>query len=376
MRAFFQRQSKGMLLVIIAVVALSTALFLGCENQSTVPTEPGLSTETMGSAKFQAQLQKVMAVQDRQTQRLIQIPGVVGTGTGLGPNGQPVVRVFVATPDVANIPAVVENIPVDVKVTGRFVARSDPTAWFDRPVPIGVSTGHPDITAGTIGARVQDESGNLFALSNNHVYADVNEANIGDDELQPGPYDGGSAPEDVIGQLTDYEPILFDGSNNTIDAAIASTTSNLVGTSTPADGYGTPSATTKSASVGMAVRTFARTTGLTSGEVSEVNVTVDVCYKTAGPFRCKKLARFMNQISITPGDFSDGGDSGSLIVDTNNNPVGLLFAGSSTRTLANPIDAVLTRFNVTIDAGQPVTDISVSGISAPASVVQGDAVSI
>ena len=30
-------------------------------------------------------------------------------------------------------------------------------------------------------------------------------------------------------------------------------------------------------------------------------------------------------------------------------PVGLLFAGSSTTTLANPIDVVLDRFGVTID---------------------------
>jgi serine protease len=49
--------------------------------------------------------------------------------------------------------------------------------------------------------------------------------------------------------------------------------------------------------------------------------------------------------------FSLGGDSGSLIIsdDVNKNPVGLLFAGSNTNTIANRIDLVLSRFDVTVD---------------------------
>jgi hypothetical protein len=80
-------------------------------------------------------------------------------------------------------------------------------------------------------------------------------------------------------------------------------------------------------------------------------VTVTVCFE--GVIFCTKSATFVNQFTITPGDFSDGGDSGSLIVtnDGNNHAVGLLFAGSSTRTIANPIGVVLNRFGVTIDGG-------------------------
>jgi len=58
-------------------------------------------------------------------------------------------------------------------------------------VPTGVSTGHPAITAGTIAARVTDGI-NVYALSNNHVYADENQAALGDEMIQPGTYDGGS----------------------------------------------------------------------------------------------------------------------------------------------------------------------------------------
>ncbi len=96
---------------------------------------------------------------------------------------------------------------------------------------------------------------------------------------------------------------------------------------------------------------YGRTTGLTHGTVSEISVTVNVCYE--GFVVCTKWARFVDQIAITDGTFSGGGDSGSLIVthDANKYPVGLLFAGSSTRTIANPIGPVLQRFNVTIDDG-------------------------
>jgi PKD repeat protein len=115
------------------------------------------------------------------------------------------------------------------------------------------------------------------------------------------------------------------------------------------------------ATVGQLVQKYGRTTGHTQGEVTEVNVTVNVCYETAGPFQCKSYAKFIDQIGIAGADgtnFSSGGDSGSLIVtdDGSNSPVGLLFAGSDTRTLANPIQVVLDRFNVTIDDGSGTTE--------------------
>ena len=94
---------------------------------------------------------------------------------------------------------------------------------------------------------------------------------------------------------------------------------------------------------------YGRTIKLTVGQVSELNVTIDICYE--GVQQCTKWARFSNQIAISDGFFSAGRDSGSLIVtnDANKNPLGLLFAGSSTRTITNALGLVLTRFGVTID---------------------------
>ncbi len=228
----------------------------------------------------------------------------------------------------------------------------DPTARFGRPVPIGVSTGHPDITAGTIGCRLTDGT-YIYALSNNHVYANSNEATIGDTILQPGRVDGGVAPDDAIGTLAACEPIEFGPrGSNMIDAAIAKIKMVVVdgqevpavGNSTPSNGYGTPSSTTAEATLDLSVQKYGRTTGQTNGVVDSINATIKVRY--SGGF-----AIFVNQIVITPGTFSAGGDSGSLIVtdDEDCNPVGLLFAGSSTMTVANPIDAVLDTFEVTID---------------------------
>ena len=87
---------------------------------------------------------------------------------------------------------------------------------------------------------------------------------------------------------------------------------------------------------------YGRTTGQTSGRIYALNASVKVEYDQG-------VALFTGQIIVTPGRFSSGGDSGSLIVDSKKNPVGLLFAGSSLYTVANPIDEVLSALGVTID---------------------------
>ncbi|RIH66869.1 PKD domain-containing protein [Mariniphaga sediminis] len=356
---------KKLLLRVFAVLLLVT-LFQTCNEPYDSSVGPLQWEQPPGLAIAVEKVQSVVNLQDKISNALFRNPEVVGMGTGLNDDGVPAIVIYTRSkvehrPDISienvgrgarptALPVSVENVPVVSKVTGMFKAYAEPTSWFPRPVPIGVSTGHPDITAGTIGCRVKDAEGNVFALSNNHVYANRNEASIGDNVLQPGPYDGGSDPADAIGTLYDFEPISF-SENNLMDAAIALCSTGTLGTSTPADAYGTPGSTTVSAAIGLDVQKYGRTTGWTHGTISEINVTVDVCYQSRGPFKCVQAARFVDQITITPGDFSDGGDSGSLIVTDNssNSPVGLLFAGSSTHTIATPIGVVLNRFGVTID---------------------------
>lgn len=344
--------SRGLCKGLSFVLMLSLLVVVGCDQSPSIQSSEEPEGPEVGVAN--SQLQKAMQVQKNRSDDFLDRPGIVGVGSGVDAEGKATLVVYATTPEMvekANLPSHANGVPVRAEVTGLIVAGADPTTR-QRPAPVGFSIGHPDITAGTFGARVTDGNGNVFALSNNHVLANTNDANIGDSALQPGPTDGGTDPEDKVGELSDYEPIDFEGTN-TMDAAIAiSSTSNL-DYATPSEAYGVPGTSPTSATVGMNVQKYGRTTGHTTGEVSEVNVTVDVCYETAGPFSCQSSARFENQIGITPGDFSDGGDSGSLIVtdNSNKNPVGLLFAGSDSRTLANPIGDVLSRFNVSIDDG-------------------------
>jgi hypothetical protein len=367
----------------LAVVLTATLEWIGCSGRESF-TGPAAGPE------FQVQharpeVEAAIAAQERHNATLLALPGVVGTAVGLLPNGRVGVHVFVDHAGVVAIPSVIDSVPVAVDVSGRFMARSDPTTR-QRPAPLGFSVGHPAITAGSIGARVRDGTGNLFVLSNNHVLANANNALIGDPIYQPGPYDGGTAA-DQIGTLAAFDPIVFSIlASNTIDAALAATTAANVGNATPTDdGYGMPNSAiygdanhdgtfdNVSALLGLNVQKYGRTTKLTQGQITGVNATVLVCYDT----QCSKEARFVDQLLITPGGFSGGGDSGSLIVtaDGNKNPVGLLFAGSSTQTIANRIDRVLSYFGVTVDgAAPPVTDLSLISVSAPSSVTAGNTV--
>ena len=317
----------------------------------------------------------VRDVQEKHTDILMARSGVVGTAVGLNDDGEYAVLVLLEIPRVAGIPQEIEGVPVQMVVTGKILALT--TERFDRPVPIGVSTGHPDITAGTIACRVKDSAGNVYALSNNHVYANSNEASLGDNVLQPGPFDGGVNPDDTIGTLFDFEPIVFSRkARNEIDAAIAISSTYDLGKATPAGagGYGTPNPIIVDAFIGQQVQKFGRTTGLTIGEVTGVNATVNVGY---GP---GKTAKFVKQIIIEPGGFSAGGDSGSLIVTLiGNNPVGLLFAGSSTITVANRIDLVLDKFGVTVDGEEgplPATGTIAGTVTSGGAAIEGATASV
>ncbi|MCA9738708.1 MAG: hypothetical protein R3E98_05010 [Gemmatimonadota bacterium] len=301
------------------------------------------------------------AAQDAHTEDLLRLPGVVGTAIGMGALGQPVLKVYVEAAGVALLPRSFGRVPVVETVTGRFVslveepspdAPANPRGHFPRPVPIGVSSGQPDVTAGTIGARVLDGT-RVFALSNNHVFANSNDAAIGDNVLQPGRADGGTDPDDAFGTLYDFEPIQHCGRGpfpcpeNRIDAALALTSADRLDRSTPPGGYGTPRTEPLDAKLGMRVQKFGRTTGHTHGVIDGIRATLTVGYP-------RGQARFVDQIVISGGGFSAPGDSGSLVVSEgqgaqDRRPVALVFAGSQLASIANPIDVVLDRFGVTID---------------------------
>jgi hypothetical protein len=215
---------------------------------------------------------------------------------------------------------------------------------------------------GTLGALVEDGSGNQYILSNNHVLARTNTAASGEDIIQPGLIDQSPAcfkdKTDIVADLTTFIPILFKTKgtipSNVVDAAIAQVRAGYVDSTGFIIDIGTLSSDTMAPRLGMAVKKSGRTTGLTNGNITAVNATIDVSYGSG------KTARFVNQIVVGTGDFIAAGDSGSLMVEdvaTNPSAVGLLFAGSSTTAIANPIDGVLDSFGVSMVGSGPSASV-------------------
>jgi len=262
---------------------------------------------------------------------------------------------------VALMAAVVPAWQSVTKAVGPF-----PKDWQtvqDRPIWLGTSGGNIyDRSAlyccsGTLGALVFDGS-TYYILSNNHVMALVNDGAVGDPISQPGNIDIGCypQPEHTVAYLSDFVPIKFAKGRrvpaNVVDAAIAEIVPGTVMADGSILGIGPVNSTTVPASIGLNVKKSGRTTGLTVGTVQAIDWSGYVGYSKECGSSAVNRAYFVGQIVITDGSFSDGGDSGSLVVENvhlSPQAVGLLFAGSVTHTLANPIDAVLDSVGVTMD---------------------------
>ena len=233
----------------------------------------------------------------------------------------------------------------------------------------GVSGGNvKDISAlfccsGTLGSLLTDGNGSFFILSNNHVLARSDAAALGEAISEPGLVDNQCRIPPIVANLTSF-PLL----SSNVDAAIAKLGAvngqPTMDTTGFIEDIGTISATPVLPTLNMAVKKSGRTTGLTTGSVTSFNTNVRVQYQARCGQGRKFTISFTDQVVVAPGNFSAGGDSGSLILTTNNQPVGLLFAGSSTTTIANPICEVLAKVNANLTA--PVHFVGSGDPSCPA----------
>jgi hypothetical protein len=314
--------------------------------------------------------------------QLMGLSNVVATGVGYKIAGETptdevsiVVSVAKKLPvaqltEAALVPKSIDGLKTDVIETGPIVAFQDPKLRY-RPARPGCSLGHPLVTAGTFGCLVK-RGDQVFILSNNHVLANSNAAQNDDPIWQPGKYDGG-ASVDQIATLEQFIPIGFPGDpqptpapepggcsplasimksfqsqptrppaiqinepgNNTVDCALAKPLSpDLV--SPDILNIGIPIGAGP-ATLGTPLQKMGRTTGYTTGQITQLDVTVSVDYGG-------KIATFRNQLMA--GAMSQGGDSGSAVLDMNKRVVGLLFAGSATTTIMDPIQLVLDALQV------------------------------
>ena len=286
--------------------------------------------------------------------------------------------------DEAIPPFDVENTrPTDVVEVGviRIVTELDPKVRH-RPVHAGLSLGlNPDVTAGTFGfVVVKPGSPKTYVLSNWHVIAASNVPVADRDNVaitQPGTFDGGRVPDDVVAELAEFVPIgglLPDLSDCNIGNAVARSANALayvfgartrlqairpqahtgeqlvdaaIGLLSEEASLETPfigrPISSGVAALGMQVQKYGRTTEYTMGEVTQVGMSVIVQGYPNGP------VQFTDQIAITKedGPFLQGGDSGSGLL-WGQEAVGLCFAGSDTIGIANQFPNVELELGITL----------------------------
>jgi hypothetical protein len=343
--------------------------------------------------KANPRVQEVIAVQEALTPELMAVQDVLGTAVGQDADGQIVMLVYVnrEAPGVSAIvralPPQLRGVRIRAELTEPFVAlkkggtpgppdkpgddptdppadtTDDPKAAQTRPIFLGTSGGWGSDIAngyccgGTLGCLIQ-ASGVQYILSNYHVFEADNVdggngivATTGDAIIQPALIDVGcdvSAPQAVASLV---EKSSLPGSN--VDAAIARVVPGMVREDGAILGIGTTSSQTVEAFIRQGVKKSGRTTGVTRSKVSGLNATVSVSYEDECAGALAFTQTFTGQIIISNrgSRFLAGGDSGSLMVensDSNPRAVGLLFAGSSTLAVANPIDEVLEFFGATM----------------------------
>ena len=239
-----------------------------------------------------------------------------------------------------------------------------------------------DCCSGTLGALVQDNSGRQYLLSNNHVLARSDQAAVGDVIVQPGLIDNNCTPNGEgpgampVAALTTWLPLKASQTN--ADAAIAQVASRTLdangnilelgarqadGTLAAAPpGISSTGGKGEAAALQMTVAKSGRTTGLTCGAVSAIDMDVSVDYfrdcAETKPYFTKV---FTNQIAVSGDRFSDAGDSGALMVDTANaEPVGMFFAGGTDAAgvvhgIANPAGDVLGELSAQTGNGAAYT---------------------
>jgi hypothetical protein len=310
-----------------------------------------------------------MAVQQEVTADWMRQPEVLGTAVGIDASGNTTLVVYVdqesstAGEAIRNLPRNHKGVNVQVELTDKFRSMAKPggggtshTAKQMPPIQLGTSGGSSKDLAngyccgGTLGSLVSI-GGQQHILSNYHVFeSDIvpggnnTIAATGDPVIQPGLIDVNCTAANAQTVATLVKKSSLPNSN--VDCSVAKVVSGMVRTDGAILEIGTISATTVNAALNQAVKKSGRTTGLTRSSVSGLNATISVAYDNECAGGAAFTKTFTGQIVIANkgSRFLNSGDSGSLMVEdvaTNPHAVGLLFAGSSSTAIANPINQVL-----------------------------------
>src|SRR5437870_4187698 len=322
-----------------------------------------------------ASVRAVIAVQNEVTADWMRQPEVLGTAVGIDANGTPALAVYIDR-DAANAGEVIRNLPrelrgigVQVELTDKFRAMARPgsgvshTATQTPPIQLGTSGGWSKDLAngyccgGTLGSLVQIGS-TQYILSNYHVFeSDIvpggnnTVATTGDPIIQPGLIDVNCNVNGAQTVATLVKKSSLPNSN--VDCSIGKVVAGKVASNGSILEIGTISKSTLGASIGQAVKKSGRTTGLSRNSIVGLNATIRVAYDNECAGGAAFTKTFTGQIVVgnSGSKFLNSGDSGSLMVEdvaTNPRAIGLLYAGSSTDAIANPINQVLSFLGATM----------------------------
>ena len=372
MKSPFLRSYGFVVALMAGILLISVVFWSGCSEKqdaaSTVTTpQPSLTKLSINDPSVRS----VMAVQDRHTAELMKNSNVVGTYTGLTSDGR--VAIFLMTKEPVNtknpsvalaLPSSIEGVPVYTTFTGVIRAMKGPggggtshTAIQTPPIKLGTSGGwRYDLAngyccSGTLGSLIHIGT-TQYVLSNYHVFwgdivsgGNSRVATAGDPVIQPGMVDISCNANNAQNVASLSGQGSLPGAN--VDAGYAQVISGMVSTDGAILEVGTLSASTVNAFVGQAVKKSGRTTGLSRSSVSGLNASVSIQYENECAGGNSFVKTFSGQIVIANSGsrFLNSGDSGSLMVEdvtTNPHAVGLLYAGSSSTAIANPIGDVLS----------------------------------
>ncbi len=221
-------------------------------------------------------------------------------------------------------------------------------------------------SAGTIGCLVMDSSRELFALSNNHVFAMNNYADLGIPVIAPGQIDIAANALDpfVLGHLAGAMPIIggnpqIVNASANIDAAVIKIRDASLISSMQRDCYDTPNQV-GDLKAGIPVEKVGRTTGRTRGQVVSHHVTPQPIKCNIHKYGTFKVAYFTEFFGVVGdnGAFSTSGDSGSLVTTIDDHgqrlAVGLVFAGNDDLSFVLSLDKVLDHFGLQMVGGHNI----------------------
>jgi hypothetical protein len=256
--------------------------------------------------------------------------------------------------------------------TGVFTIDSLNMQPYTAPVPLGSSGSNANAICltpapgfcfgGTLGSLLTNNAtpAAVVILSNNHVLGLSDGATVGQEVTQPGVIETNCSLTGTINVATvtnilslQTQPIPtfpVDVTTAQITSGQVDTTGNILELGAVSNGIPQPAppaaGSGMAASMNQLLAKSGRTTGLTCANVETVSTSANVTYETGCATTTSFSVTYTDEIVVA--NMSNGqsfigdGDSGSLAVDeATATPVALMFAGSDTSAIGNPVVDVL-----------------------------------